>query len=328
MEQPCVSVFTPVYNGEKYLAECIQSVLAQDYNEFEYTIINNCSTDRSLEIAESYAKKDRRIRVRSQKTFVSAIDNHNTGFSLVPAHSKFCKVVSADDWIMPDCLGKMVRFAEAHPNVGIVGSYQQSGNQVKWKGIPPSVSVVSGRDAARFGLLKGIHILGTPSSVLYRADLLRLRKNFFPHHRSYADTSACYECFRHSDLGFIHEILAAERVHHGQWSTAMDKLDAGSVGYLDVLLQYGPIFLTAAEFETRKAEVFNAYYKGLGGCLLKLRGREFWNFHRSRLKEMGCELPWPRIFGAAIQEVFTEAKHPIVALQKVATVVKSRLARG
>src|SRR5690242_20501129 len=56
-DKPFVSVLTPVYNGEAYLAECIESVLAQTYPNFEYIIVNNCSKDRTLEIAQSYAKK-------------------------------------------------------------------------------------------------------------------------------------------------------------------------------------------------------------------------------------------------------------------------------
>ena len=63
MKQPLVSVVTPVYNEEKNLAECIESVLAQTYPNWEYVIVNNCSTDRSLQIAESYAAQDKRIRV-------------------------------------------------------------------------------------------------------------------------------------------------------------------------------------------------------------------------------------------------------------------------
>ncbi|HWG97207.1 MAG TPA: glycosyltransferase, partial [Nitrospira sp.] len=55
---PLVSIVTPVYNGEKYLAECIESILAQTFPRWDYTIVNNCSTDRSLEIAECYAQKD------------------------------------------------------------------------------------------------------------------------------------------------------------------------------------------------------------------------------------------------------------------------------
>ena len=58
-----MSLVTPVYNGEAFLAKCIDSVLAQTYRNFEYLIVNNCSTDRSLEIALDYAGKDNRIRV-------------------------------------------------------------------------------------------------------------------------------------------------------------------------------------------------------------------------------------------------------------------------
>ena len=55
-KEPLVSVVTPVYNGEKYLEECIESVLNQTYKNWEYIILNNCSTDRTLEIAEQLSK--------------------------------------------------------------------------------------------------------------------------------------------------------------------------------------------------------------------------------------------------------------------------------
>ena len=62
-DQPLVSILTPVYNGERYLRDCIDSVLAQDYQNWEYHIVNNCSTDGTLQLAESYAAKEPRIRV-------------------------------------------------------------------------------------------------------------------------------------------------------------------------------------------------------------------------------------------------------------------------
>jgi glycosyltransferase involved in cell wall biosynthesis len=65
--KPFVSVVTPVYNGADFLAECIDSVLSQTYDNFEYLIVNNCSTDGTLAIALDYAKKDPRIRVHSNE---------------------------------------------------------------------------------------------------------------------------------------------------------------------------------------------------------------------------------------------------------------------
>ena len=76
-DEPLVSVLTPVYNGEPYLQECIESVLNQSYRNFEYIIVNNCSTDRTLEIASEFAKKDRRIRVHDNQEFLDVIANQD-----------------------------------------------------------------------------------------------------------------------------------------------------------------------------------------------------------------------------------------------------------
>src|SRR5262245_18298103 len=100
--EPLVSVLTPVYNGEVFLGECIESVIAQTYSNFRYIIVNNCSTDRSLDVAMAYAKKDPRIQVHSNQKFVDIISNHNIAFRLMPVDAKYCKVVSADDALFPD----------------------------------------------------------------------------------------------------------------------------------------------------------------------------------------------------------------------------------
>jgi glycosyltransferase involved in cell wall biosynthesis len=325
MSAPPVCVLTPVYNGAEYLPQCVESVLAQDYPALEYTIVDNCSTDATAAIAKSYAVRDSRVRVVKGDTFVSAIANHNRAFALVPEHCKYCKVVSADDWITPDCIRKLVDIAELHPSVGLVGCYQRSGDQIKWQGMPHGVTFLPGREAARLGLLRGVHVLGTPTSVLYRADLVRGRTPFFPHDKSYADTSACYECFKEADFGFVHDVLSVERVHHKQWSNRMDRVAAGSVGYLDVLQSYGPAFMTCLEFQERRSAAFSRYYRFLGGCLLKLRGPEFWRFQADALRECGCSLEWSRVGWNAVKEVLEESRQPARAGQKAWTVIMSKV---
>jgi glycosyltransferase involved in cell wall biosynthesis len=121
--EPFVSVLTPVYNGDRYLAECIESVVGQDYTNWEYLIVNNCSTDGSLALAESYAARDNRIRVVTNEKFVGVVENHNNAFRQMSPQSVYCKVLCADDLLLPQALGKMVRFAAQNPTVGIVGSY-------------------------------------------------------------------------------------------------------------------------------------------------------------------------------------------------------------
>jgi glycosyltransferase involved in cell wall biosynthesis len=317
MSNPLVSVLTPVYNGEEFLVECIESVLAQDYDNWEYHILDNCSTDRTAAIAQSYAARDHRIRVTLSTTFVNVAENHNRAFRLVSPESRYCKVVSADDWILPGCVRKMVQFGLAHPTVGIISAYQRSGKRIRWQELPTTVDVLPGREACRLSLLTGVPIFGAPTAFLYRSDLVRGAKPFFPSSQPHADTSACYEALQYCDFGVLHELLSVERVHDEQVSSKIEKVGAGALGFLEVFGQYGPRFLSAAEYETRKSEVFDRYYRYLGGSILKLEKPEFWRFQRTRLAELGHELDWSRVAAAALKEGVTEVRTPATAARKV-----------
>src|SRR5436309_574877 len=113
---PLVSILTPVYNGAEFLGECIESVLRQTYQNYEYIIVNNRSTDGTLAIALAYASRDSRIRVHTNENFVGVIENHNTAFNLMSPQAKYCKVVSADDSIFPNCVERMVELGQDHPS--------------------------------------------------------------------------------------------------------------------------------------------------------------------------------------------------------------------
>ena len=325
--EPLVSILTPVYNGEKYLVECIESVLAQDYRNWEYHVVNNCSTDGTLGIAEAYAAKDRRIHVSTNRDFVSMPENFNNAFGKVNAASRYFKVVCADDWILPQCVDKMVAFAERHPAVGILCCHQKSGDAVRWAELPLSTTVLGGREACRLALLEGAQLFGAPTAFLYRSDLLRLGKAFFPNLQPHSDSSACYEFLEHCDYGVVHEILAVERLHDEQISSQIASNFAGDLAYLEVLLEYGPRYLTKEELRTRADEVFSQYYRGLGGALLKLKGPDFWEHQKSQLLAMGHRLDWRRVAFAAVAEAGREARSPLTAIQKVRAVWKDRVGR-
>ncbi len=323
-DQPLVTVLTPVYNGATFLRECIDSVLAQDFQNWEYIIVNNRSTDQTLEIAQAYAARDSRIRVVTNDDFLSMPQNFNRAFSLVPPTSKYFKVVCADDWLLPGCLSKLVAFAESHPSVGILCCHQQSGQIVRWRELPSSVDFLPGREACRRALLENTNLFGAPTAFLYRSDLLRKGKPFFPNNQPHSDTSACYEFLEYCDYGVVHEILAVERVHEEQISSQIEPFASGTVAYLEVFLEYGPRYLSEAEFAARKSAVFKEYYRFLGGALLKLRSRKFWQFQRKRLAELGCRLAWHRVLWASVVEAASEATNPVKAFQKVLTVARGR----
>lgn len=113
-----VTVLMPVYNGEKYLAEAIESILNQTFDGFEFLIINDGSTDRSVEIIEAY--DDRRIRLVQNKSNLKLIATLNKGLEL--AGGEYIARMDCDDVSMPGRLEKQVEFMDRNPHVGILGS--------------------------------------------------------------------------------------------------------------------------------------------------------------------------------------------------------------
>lgn len=94
---PKFSVIIPVYNAEKYIDECVQSLLNQKYKDFELILVNDCSTDNSLELCKHYEKQDNRVMVLSQEKNqgVSAARNHG----LEHASGKYILFVDSDDFV-------------------------------------------------------------------------------------------------------------------------------------------------------------------------------------------------------------------------------------
>ena len=105
--EPFVSVVTPFYNTGQYLEECIRSVLSQTYHNYEYLLVNNCSTDRSLDIANTYAKKDSRIKVYTNIQFMTQMGNYNNALRLISKESKYCKIVILVSVAHPESLKVM-----------------------------------------------------------------------------------------------------------------------------------------------------------------------------------------------------------------------------
>jgi len=316
--QPRVSVVTPVYNGEKHIANCIESVLAQDYQNFDYLIVNNCSTDRTLEIAEKYAAKDSRIRVQSNTELLGVVDSHNRAFSLAPPENKYIKIVGADDWLFPNCLTEMVKLAEEHPSIGMVSSYVLVGRRIGWDGLPFPSNFVKGRDICRLRLLDKILVFGGPSASLLRTDAVQRQDAFYEPGNYHGDNTAYLNLLRDNDFGFVHQVLSYNRRGEDSKTTHyLQSFNSNILMIIEELVMFGPAYLSESELKQRLDEELKTYYKFLARSVFDFRNREFWETHLMRLKKMGMPLDKPRFARATVAHFFDLLLNPKRTIENV-----------
>ncbi len=210
---PLISVVTPFYNTEDYLAECVESVLAQTYTNWEYILVNNCSSDRSVEVVKRYVDRfPNKIRLYHTKSFLSQVQNYNYALSLISEQSKYCKMVQADDWIFPDCLKSMAELAEEHPRVAIVAAYELEDRWVSIDGLPYPSPEVSGREVCRLFFKENLSLFGSPTSLLMRSDVVRARSPFYEErHAPFEDSHVCFDILETWNYGLVHQVLTYSR---------------------------------------------------------------------------------------------------------------------
>jgi glycosyltransferase involved in cell wall biosynthesis len=114
---PLVSVLMTAFNREKFIQEAIESVLASTYHNFELIIVDDCSSDNTVQIAHKYEKKDQRIKVFVNEKNLG--DYHNRNQAASYAKGKYIKYVDADDLIYSHGLQVLVEMMEKFPDVGL-----------------------------------------------------------------------------------------------------------------------------------------------------------------------------------------------------------------
>lgn len=112
-QNPRVSIGLPVYNGERFFAEALDSILAQTYDDWELIISDNASTDRTAEICQAHAARDKRIRYYRNETNMGAAKNYSRVFQL--SSGEYFKWLPADDLIAPEYLERCVEALDREP---------------------------------------------------------------------------------------------------------------------------------------------------------------------------------------------------------------------
>lgn len=329
---PLVSLVTPFYNTEEHLEECIESVLAQTYRDFEYILVDNCSTDRSVEIAARHAALDPRIRLFHNERFVPQLRNYNQALRHISPQSRYFKMVQADDWIFPRCLEAMVAVAEDHPSVGVVSSWRLVGENVGPRFAPRSASrtrtVMSGRDAIHASLVDDVFLFGSQTTVLVRSDIVRARQPFYAEDDFFADADAIYEILAGHDFAFVHEVLTFSRIDKASIGGGVKSYEPLLLDRLRRLRSLGRRYLSADEYSRHLVQQERAYRRFLAEAWLRRREPAFWDFHRRGLAQVGAEIDRSRFLRDAIPVLLHYALRPGTVVRALLRRARRALARG
>jgi glycosyltransferase involved in cell wall biosynthesis len=312
MSDSLVSVVTPVHNTAAYLAECIESVLRQTHQRWEYLVIDNASTDGSGDIARGYAERDARVRVLRFDELVPQVPNYNRALGLISPASRYVKVLEADNWMFPECLQRMVALADARPDVGLVSAYNTTETRLRLTGLPLAREVVDGHELGRMHLSGQAYLFGAPSTVLMRADLVRARTPFYDEDCHVAeDLDACYHMLRSCSFGFVHQVLTFVRTENDSILSKIKGYDAQALDRVAMLERHGSAFLPAAELAAVRARTLDRYYEGLALGALGRGSAAYWDFHRRGLASVGLSIDRGRLAGALLRELTGRAVHPL-----------------
>ena len=222
---PKVTVFIPVYNRERYVAEAIASVLAQTFEDFELLVVDDGSTDGTRDAVAAVA--DARVRLVCNGRNLGIPATRNRG--LAEARGEYLALLDSDDWCYPERLARQVAFLEAHPDYAEVGSWgramDQAGRPLKSIQYRPV-----GADDVKVEFLfrcaiKNRSVMGRTALLRdygYRADYARCQ-----------DYDMHVRIAREWKIGNLPQILVRGRVHPGQWTGATK--DLGRQIKLDIM---------------------------------------------------------------------------------------------
>jgi glycosyltransferase involved in cell wall biosynthesis len=173
MQRPLISIGVPVYNGERYLAHAIDSLLAQTLSDFELIISDNASTDGTRAICEDYAQRDRRLRYIRQERNIGAPRNWNA--VVHEARGIFFKWATANDHWAPLMLEQCVEALQTCPDVvlcyGLTQPIDEHGQPMVSEVIEKGFDEDS--PSERFARVSALLVLNNAQCGLYRLDALR-----------------------------------------------------------------------------------------------------------------------------------------------------------
>lgn len=271
------SIIVPCYNAAKYVSETIESVLGQDYDDWELILINDGSKDATLSILQSYARKDDRIKVYDIKNGgVSKARNYGMSVAL----GDWIMFLDSDDWLEQNALSSIDKYRNKYPDCDVFGFnhyYNSENKQWKRQDFKPSLLKRCGQEIEWFKLdtmfpyfdsiknkVSTGAIRGVWGKAIRKSIIVQFNLKFIENLKISEDAIFCLELFDHcKEVVLFNEYLIHYRIHS---SSAMNKYSSDVLAVNEMAL--GEYFKRRKLFTDQ--EKFNTCYMGMvSECLFR-----------------------------------------------------------
>lgn len=221
---PSVSICVPTYNGEPYLGECLDSVLAQTFGDLEILIVDDGSSDGTVALAERYARRDARVRVERNAQNLGLVGNWNRCAAL--ARGEWIKFAFQDDLLAPTCVERLVAAARGagRPMASCARTFlfaPETPGELRdqYLGLRDLIAGLLPADVTpeQFSALTvdyfALNLLGEPTVVLLHRDVFERFGPFNAHMTQYVDAEYWARVGTALGSAHVHDDLATFRVH-------------------------------------------------------------------------------------------------------------------
>ena len=256
-----VSVLMTAYNREKFIAEAIESVLLSTYVNFELIIVDDCSTDKTVEIALRYAEKDHRIKLYVNEHNLGQFENRNKAAGY--AKGIYLKYLDSDDTIFPwglaYCVTEMIKFPEA--SIGML--------YLKNRNLETSF-IMSPENAIRDHYFNGSLLSIGPSGSIFRRDYFELNNGYDTRFDLLSDNFLNIQLTVKAPVVFLPKVFFDYRVHDEQQYNEKGYIIYGYL-YNKELYQYGNLPLKEDEIIYLKKKLEKRQLVNIGRFFFKTK---------------------------------------------------------
>lgn len=285
-----VAIVTPVYNGERYLAETMDCVQASDYPRLIHIVLDNASTDATPEIISRYRNSRVPVTISRNKATIPMIANFNAAVRMVPAEASYLRLLCADDMMAANAISRQVEVAERDPEIGMVGCLCRA-ESLRGKGLSRNRNIFDGKEVIR-SFLRHEHDALAGTEVLIRRSKLDGQHLYYdPTFSGMTDTDANLRMCVTSKFGFVHEELAMCRQHEFSHSAAFFP-KFYMLEWLMLLNRYGHFVLDEKEYRARRSAYRRHYLRRL--LLMRWRDGDKATFdeHMAVLRQNNDPVNW------------------------------------